>query len=289
MGLFAAASPAATSSPVIYQANDTQPDLAGAPDLSNIAVSDSSQGTITFQFTFVPGTEDWTKDNLAVYIDSDQNPATGDPSWGTDYVVEYDGPSDEYAIYKWDGTQYTLFSDNEVSVDTMGDTLYFFIAPGALGITEGFNFFAEAGVGDDTASSTIYDLMPEGATLFHYTMQLFKPAVKLSLAGAEVSPLSAGNAFQMALAVKRSDTGSLLGAGAGAKIQCALTIGGKAIRASAKFFINAQWYSGGGKMAAVCFWKIPASAVGKPLVAREAVSLGSSTVSGPTFRHRVGK
>ncbi|MGD0167944.1 MAG: hypothetical protein ABSC51_11775 [Gaiellaceae bacterium] len=60
----------------------------GSCDIQNVTVSNDDSGLITFKVG-IPGSPTLTEDmEIAVFIDSDQNPATGDSS-GYDYMLDY--------------------------------------------------------------------------------------------------------------------------------------------------------------------------------------------------------
>jgi hypothetical protein len=279
-GLSFGAAPALAANPVTYAANDTAADTPGAPDIAGVVVSDTTQGLITFQINFVPGTEQPSQDSYGVYIDSDQNPTTGDLSGaGTEYLLLYDGtPGGGLGLYKWDGkSAYQFVSSASLKGSLSGDSQYFVIAASELGITDGFNFNVAAGVGSDPASSAQSDSIPENASNFHYSIQS-KAVIRLSVSDWETSAAAhAGRAFFSALAVRRSDTGAALTSGA--TIQCTLTVAGKRVPVLGSGIQKVAWYKGKPQVAAACIWRIPAGTVGARLVGKETVTLGTSTVS----------
>ena len=283
-----AAVPAVASTPVVFQANDTTPDTPGAPDIASVTVSDTAQGLITFQISFVPGSEHDLGDSYSVYIDSDQNPTTGDLGGaGTDYLLQYDGTAGGgLGLYKWDGkSSYAPVDKTSLQGSFSGDSQYFVIAASELRITDGFNFAVAGAVGSDPSNSSLVDFVPEGNTNLHYAMQNKVKAVALSLSDWDYVTPHAGKPFLTYLLVKRSDTGLLLTGGA--TIQCKLAVGGKTVALYGKAFQRVSW-TGGPKTAAICDWHLPAGSAGRGLVATESVTLGTSTVS-KTFAYKVRK
>jgi hypothetical protein len=285
-----AAMPAVASTPVVYQAADTSPDTPGAPDIASVTVSDSAAGLLTFQISFVPGTEHQVGDSYNVYVDSDQNPTTGDISGaGADYLLQYDGgESGGLGLYKWDGkSSYAPVAKTSLQGSFSADSQYFVISASELGISDGFNFNAAAAVGADPGTSQAVDFVPENGTNFHYAMQnRVTTAVKLSIADWQANTPRRGKYFATELAVKRSDTGALLTSGG--TISCALSIRGGSLPVLVHKFLKVSWYSGGSKTAAVCAWRIPVGAVGATATAKETVALGTSTIS-KSFAYRVKK
>ena len=286
----APAAPAAASNPIVYQAGDTTPDAPGAPDVSTVTVSDTTAGLITLQISFVPGTEHDIGDSYSVYIDSDQNPTTGDISGaGTDYLLQYDGTEGGgLGLYKWDGkSSYAPVDKTSLQGSFSGDSQYFVIAASELGITDGFNFNVAAAVGSDASTSSAVDFVPEGNTNLHYAMQnRVQAAVKLSLSDWEYTTPHAGKPFVTLLLVKRSDTGAILKGGA--TIKCKLAVAGKTVSLYSKGFQAVPWRTGGSKTAAGCDWHLPAGSAGKGLVATESVTLGTSTVA-KSFAYTIRK
>lgn len=284
----AGAAPAAlASNPVTYPGNSTPPP-AGVPDVTSLLVSDTTQGLITFQINFAPGTEQPSQDSYGVYIDSDENPTTGDPGGpGTDFLLLYDGTKNAVGLYKWDGTSsYVLVSTSSAQENFEGDSDYLVVAASDMGITDGFNFYAAAAVGPDPNASSQFDVVPSNGTNFHYSMQS-KAAITLKLTDWEdTATAHAGKAFATAIIATRSDSNEVVTGGA--TVSCTLTVRGRTVAAGAHTFQKVPWYKGGPKKAAVCDWVLPAKSVGATLTAKETVTLGSSTVS-KTFTARVHK
>gem|GEM_PF-6308536 len=279
------AAPAAASNPVVFTATDSTADTPGAPDIASVTVSDTTQGLITFQMTFVPGTEQLGSDSFGIYIDSDQNPTTGDLTGaGADYLLEYD--SSGLGLFKWDGkSSYALVQSSSIQGSFSGDSQYFVIAASELGITDGFNFNAAAAVGSDPAAGAQVDFLPENGTNLHYSIQS-KVAIKLSLSDSEYTIPHAGKLFTHALLVKRSDTG--VPVGSDVTVRCSLTVRGRKVPLVAGRVMSVPWYSGGSKVVPACTWRIPRSTAGATLVGKETVTLGGSSVA-KAFTYRVRK
>ena len=106
----APASPAANST--TYQ--DSVGEDAAAPDITTIVASNDDAGTLTFKIN-VPNRPQLTQDTvLLMDIDSDGNPATGDPqNFGADYIMQL--ILGEALLFKWDGTDYQI-SANQSSL-----------------------------------------------------------------------------------------------------------------------------------------------------------------------------
>lgn len=278
------ASPALASNPVTYQATTTPP--AGTPDITSIVVSDNTQGLVTFQINLAPGTYAQSQDSFGVYIDSDENPTTGDPTGaGTDYLVLYDGTSNTFDLYQWDGSGYHPAATTSLQASFAGDSQYFVIAASELGITDGFNFNVAAAVGSDPGQSAQGDYVPSDGTNFHYTVQS-KAQISLKLSDYEDFVAKSGRIYSTAILVTRSDTAAAVTGGA--TIKCTISIGGHPDATVYSGFSSIKWYKGGPKKAALCQWRIPKNTGGKTLVAKESVTLGGSTVS-QTFTEHIKK
>jgi hypothetical protein len=288
LGVLVAAAPALASNPVTYTATDPTPDVSAAPDITNVLVWDTTQGLITFQINFAPGTEQQAQDTYSVWIDSDQNPTTGDPTAaGIDYAVAYDGTQNGLGLFKWDGTSsYRYVSNASLTGSFSGDSQYFVIPASELGITDGFNFNVSAALGPVTSPSSQVDQVPEDGTNFHYAMQS-RPIVTLRLTNWASSAVArTGQLYLTALLVTRSDTGSPVGSGT--TVSCRLVVHGRTVPPLLNGFQKWPWPTGGSKTAAVCAWRLPNRSVGAVLKAKETVTLGTSTVS-RVFTPRVRK
>lgn len=281
------APPVLASNPVTYPANP--PTVAGAPDITSVVVSDTTQGLITFQINFAPGSEQQTQDSYGVYIDSDQNPTTGDLGGaGTDYLLQWDGtPGGGLGLYKWDGSSsYTSVALSSLKGSFTGDTQYFVIAASDLGITDGFNFNVAAAVGPDPGKSSQVDWVPGDGTNLHYSIQS-KEVITLHISDWEGTLTAhAGKGFATAVIATRSDSGAAITGGA--TVSCTLSVRGRPVAASSHGFMSVPWYKGGPKKAAVCDWHLPATSAGAELVAKETVTLGGSSIS-KVFTARIHK
>ena len=95
------------SNTVTFQ-DSTGEDPAG-PDITTVVVSNDDKGALSFRVN-IPNRPQLTRDILAaLFVDSDANPATGDPGFlGADYVVQlFLG---EIGLFRWDGTDFTSTS-----------------------------------------------------------------------------------------------------------------------------------------------------------------------------------
>jgi hypothetical protein len=265
--LASGALPLGTGGPTLVAANSqnfadsTGEDPLG-PDITTIVVSNDDAGIVSFRVN-VPNRPTLGQDMLfEVWVDSDNNPATGSPDFGgADYVMQL--LRNEISLYRWDGTDYTRrFGDpSAVTLNFSyqgGITVR--ISANELGNTKVFKFFVVAitglvvdpvtGAVDGTNSHA--DVAPGGGVgLFPYTVTIAKPT--LVVRGLKTTPAApaAGKSFTMRMTAARSDTGAALQNG---RVTCVGRAGTTRLRAQL-----AQVVGG----AVVCTWSIPKNAKGK--------------------------
>ena len=90
---------------------DSTGEDSAAPDISAVTVSNDDRGKLTFRID-VSNRPTLAPDMFfLVLLDTDANPASGDPDFGgADYVIELDGPlggAAGTALARWDGTNLT--------------------------------------------------------------------------------------------------------------------------------------------------------------------------------------
>jgi hypothetical protein len=260
----AAAAPAGTA---LVAANSTTfQDSTGedpaAPDITSIVVSNDDAGIVSFRVN-VPNRPALGQDMLfEIWVDTDNNPATGDPDLGgADYVMQL--VRGEISLYKWDGADYTRRFGDPSAV-----TLNFSyqggitarISSAELGNTKTFKFFVVAisGLVVDPVTGAIdganskADVAPGGGVgLFPFIVNIAKPT--LVVRGVTTTPRApkAGKTFTMRMTAARSDTGANLQNG---RVTCVGRAGTARLRA------QLARVQGG---AVVCTWLIPANAKGK--------------------------
>ena len=201
---------------------------------------------------------------IAVTIDADNNPATGDPdplSPGTDYAIEIFGG--EAALFRWDGTNFTRRAGDPPATSLIfsyqgGITVN--ISAAELGNTRGlkFNVVVFSGIAIDPVTQDLdftnaaADIAPQlGAGLYQYEVKITPPSLVVrSLKGTPKNP-TAGRSFTLRLVAARSDTNAAVQNG---RVTCVGRVGNARLRA------RVQGVQGG---AATCTWNIPPSAKGK--------------------------
>jgi hypothetical protein len=259
-------SPAA---PEAVAANSTSyQDSAGenpaAPDITTLTVSNTDAGMLSFRVN-VPNRPSFGQDMLIVlFVDADNNPATGDPDplgQGVDYVVEIFGG--EAALFRWDGTNFTRRAGDPPATSLIfsyqgGITIN--ISTAELGNTKAlkFNVLVFSGItidsttGDLDFTNAVGDVAPAaGAGLYQYEVKITPPTLVVrSLKPTPKSPI-AGRSFTLRLVAARSDTNAVVQNG---RVTCVGRIGNARLRA------QVQQVQGG---AATCTWNVPPTARGK--------------------------
>jgi hypothetical protein len=156
-----------------------------APDITTIVVSNTDTASISLRVN-VPNRPTLTQDMLVVlWVDSDNNPATGDPdSLGADYLVLlFRG---DIALLRWDGADYVEGSPaTSLIFAYAGGAVTFSINAAELGNTRRFGFATRviSGIvidettGDLDFTNAVQDDAPSGAGLFNYQLQITPPSL----------------------------------------------------------------------------------------------------------------
>jgi hypothetical protein len=255
-----ASSTRAQANTMTYQ-DSTNEDPQG-PDIQSVVVSNDNTGIVSFQVN-VPNQASLSGEKLVdLLIDSDNNPATGDPdplNPGADYAIELF--QSQVNLYKWDGQTYSRTASGPSQatlVFTQGaNGPQIKISTVELGDTKKFNFDVTAisGVTIDSSGNLDFtnahaDFAPDlGHGLYSYDVKT--EALKLLAKNVRIGTARAGSLFTVRMTAVRNDTGAAL---QGGTVNCKAKISGKAIGARTHRFANKQ---------AQCAWQIPGSARGK--------------------------
>jgi hypothetical protein len=255
----------APAAPAAISANeqtyeDSTGELAAAPDITRITVSNTDAGLISFRIA-IPNRPTFTQDLLiALEIDTDNNPATGSPE-GTDHAIEV--LLGEVFLYRWDGTNFTRRAGDPPATSLRfayqgGVTVS--VSSAELGNTRAFKFntVAISGVtvdpttGDLDFTNALPDFAPAvNAGLYEYEVKITPPTLVVrSLRPTPRSP-TAGRSFTLRLVAARSDTNAVVQNG---RVTCVGRVGNARLRAQVQ-----RVQSG----AATCTWNIPPNAKGK--------------------------
>ena len=243
---------------------DSSGENPAAPDITTLTVSNTDAGMLSFRVN-VPNRPSFGQDMLVVlFVDADNNPATGDPDplgQGVDYVVEIFGG--EAALFRWDGTNFTRRAGDPPATSlifTYQGGITINISTAELGNTKAlkFNVIVFSGITIDPTTSdldftnAVGDIAPAaGAGLYQYEVKITPPTLVVrSLKPTPKNPM-AGRPFTLRLVAARSDTNAVVQNG---RVTCVGRIGNARLRA------QVQRVQGG---AATCTWNIPPTAKGK--------------------------
>ena len=243
---------------------DSSGENPAAPDITTLTVSNTDAGMLSFRVN-VPNRPSFGQDMLVVlFVDADNNPATGDPDplgQGVDYVVEIFGG--EAALFRWDGTNFTRRAGDPPATSlifTYQGGITINISTAELGNTKAlkFNVIVFSGITIDPTTSdldftnAVGDIAPAaGAGLYQYEVKITPPTLVVrSLKPTPKNP-TAGRPFTLRLVAARSDTNAVVQNG---RVTCVGRIG------NARFRAQVQRVQGG---AATCTWNIPPTAKGK--------------------------
>ncbi len=239
----ALSSPAAPEGVAANSTNyqDSSGENPAAPDITTLTVSNTDAGMLSFRVN-VPNRPSFGQDMLVVlFVDADNNPATGDPDplgQGVDYVVEIFGG--EAALFRWDGTNFTRRAGDPPATSLIfsyqgGITIN--ISTAELGNTKAlkFNVLVFSGItidpttGDLDFTNAVGDIAPAaGAGLYQYEVKITPPTLVVrSLKPTPKNPI-AGRPFTLKLVAARSDTNAVVQNG---RVTCVGRIGNARLRA----------------------------------------------------------
>jgi len=230
-----------------------------APDITTIVVSNNDAASISLRMN-IPNRPTLTPDMFVIlWVDSDNNPATGDPdSLGAEYLLLlFRG---DIALLRWNGSDYAEGAPaTSLIFAYQSGAVTFTINASELGNTRRFGFAARviSGIvvdettGDLDLTNAVQDDAPSGAGFFNYQLQITPPTLVVRRTTTVPKAPRAGRTFTMRLVAARSDTGAVLQNG---RVTCVGRAGKTRLRA------QVARVTGG---AATCTWNIPANAKGK--------------------------
>ena len=253
--------------------------LGTASDVTTVAVSNTSDGTITFQITIAnyaalpqpPG----ARSHLSLHFDLDRNPDTGEAGDEAQaFFVNLHVNNGAVDFKRWDGSAMVDAPETDMSSSLAGGVLTFTIQRSELLDATGFDFRVFAvtvvdGVGPG------FDFAPDGGYSRYDLVFPPPPPPTLSTTRAVATPPRpvAGRRFTVRFVVTRSDTGATVATGSA---RCPARIGMASLRAQGRFR--------GGR--AECTMAIPARAKGKLLRGSIVVRAAGATVT-TAYRFRV--
>jgi hypothetical protein len=255
-GMSSAAPAASSANRTTFE--DSRGEMANAPDITNVVVSNNDAARITITINGLPRLVEGML--VGIDIDTDNNPATGsqDPlSLGADYAIELVPGSAN--LFRWDGTSFTRRSNDppQSTLVFSGTELAVSINAAELGNTTRFNFgvVVVTGIitdaqGNPDFTNAQFDAAPDlGHGFWNYTVRV--APLRLLARSFSLNPRrpQAGRSLTARLVATRSDTGAVV---SGGRVVCTATVGGRRIAGSGRFV---------GREAR-CVWRIPGSARG---------------------------
>jgi hypothetical protein len=239
--------------------NDSIAEDVDAPDISTVVISNDDAGSVTIQIN-ISNRPALTPDMIVViFLDTDQNSATGDPQLlGADYVIELDPGS--VGLFQWSGTDYVSAASQTSLTYVYANGATIHVSASDLGKTKGFKFgvVAISGITTDATGNPDFtnihrDAAPDpGHGFFSYSV-LTKLILNVTAFTTSPKPAKAGRPFSVSLAANENDTAGPVQAGT---VACAATIALKRIIAVSHVVANGV---------ASCVWRIPKTAKGKTI------------------------
>jgi hypothetical protein len=237
---------AAAYKPAYRTYDDLIEDAGDAPDFcaGELVTNDSTTITIGVHAHNRDGFQQG--DSYTMYLDTDQNPATGGAGLGAEFAITFSGPT--AVLAHWNGTTFepTSASVPVEWVDGYGPVLVF--EQSTIGNPAGFNLVMTSANGPDG------DRAPDAGS---WTFELTPLALEIKT--LSLAPARAGYRFQVQALVLRSDFDAPLMEGT---IGCTATIAGHRLSAKSKFAHNR----------AICAWRLPRSARARHLTGAISVT-----------------
>jgi hypothetical protein len=255
--------PAATSATGQAQYPDAAGDSGTAPDVTGVSVSsDRTSGQIVFR---IAGTNLGASSTqvVALFVDSDANPVTGDiSSGGADYLFVVDDTS--YSFQHWSGSDWVDTSNATVQVLGGGSSLLISVNKSELGNTSDYNFSV---AGLDTTDNALDSAPDDG--MFNYSLDAGGPAIQSMLVSTQpTAGPKAGKRFVVSpLGLKLPPDGSTVQTlPKPGSYTCHATLKGSAL---------------GGSGVGGCTYRMPKNARGKKLKIVVTVTYEGATKSFP--------
>jgi uncharacterized membrane protein len=282
--LSAPAAPAGVAANTMtYQ--DSSGENAAAPDITTLTVSNTDAGVVQLRVA-IPNRAQLSQDMLLLlFVDSDANPQTGDPTeLGADYVIEIFGG--EAALFRWDGSDFTRRAGDPPATSLIfayqNGAVTVTISAAELGNTKkfGFSFIAVSGIVIDPTTNdldftnAVADIAPAaGAGLYQYEVRITPPTLVVRRVNA--GRPTAGKPFTLRMRTVRSDTGATVQNG---RVTCVGRVGNARLRARVQRVIGG-WVT--------CTWNLPPNSKGKRF--RGSVSIAFEGLrASESFASRIG-
>ena len=211
---------------------DFEGDNDAAPDITTIRVSDAKDGWITFAISTPNRPILPEKSLVAVSIDRDANPATGDN--GSEMTLTTLGG--EVRLERWDARAGEWLDEDpptRARVRSARGVVSIDVHRSELGRVSRFAFRAvSADLNPLTGELVAVDFAPDSGTFWRYALAN-APALRLvagRTTGVPARP-RAGRAFTIAAPVRRSDTNRAITSGT---VVCAVRADGRRVRSTAR-------------------------------------------------------
>jgi hypothetical protein len=243
---------------------DLPGDHEAAPDVTDVRVTDSASGTITFAVS-TPSHAALTSDTwVELDVDIDRRHSTG--GGGVEaYVVLTQG---RVFVGRWSPSeQEFVVRRTGARARSAGGVVTFDVPRALLDDVASFDFYVVGGDSDTDDEENAIDLAPNGDRWWRYTLAN-KPPLRLIAGDAHGVPARprAGRAFSVVVPVRRSDTARGIASGSAT---CTVRVAGKPVRATGKVS------AGNGR----CSLRVPAGVVGAALRGSMVVRSAGKTVT----------
>jgi hypothetical protein len=248
---------------------DAVGDSGTAADITTVAVTNDDHGQYTFDVRFTKPYP--AAAGLRIYLDTDLNPATGDPrAHGADYLLSDDNAQQTFSFQKWSGSWKDAPTNATVSdsLATDNEGLSLSVNASELGNSTGFDFRVESVDGAGAAGQQ--DDAPAAGSSWRYGLQ---PVIHLSYVGGRSMMARAGGTWSILMLVNRSDTGATLGPEA--RLTCRATSGATTLALASRYYTGGD----GGARAAVCTFAVPLRLKNRLIHATIAVSYRGQSVT----------
>lgn len=237
-------------------------------DLTDIRVTNTDAGTITFDAHFDDTVEGDDDDDMYLSLDTDRNPMTG--QLGADYMIGAHinpGRADSQTLSKWDGRVFRRVPAPGLAVSVVGRQILISFDRHFVGDTDGFNF--QLALWEVTSlGGASSELAPNTGTWF-FPVKLDVRRLRPRLETTPGHP-HAGRLFIARLALRVGRTRALLASG---RVLCAASARGVALHARFSAFAGRR---------AICSWLIPRGTRG--LTLRGSVGV-ATTARSSVYRH----
>jgi hypothetical protein len=211
---------------------DPAADQDAAPDITSVRVSDAKDGWIRFAISTPNYPVLPSRAVLAVNIDSDNRPATG--QGGVDAMVSMGGG--QVLLRRWSAAERDWVNDTKptrVRGRSSGGVVTIDVHRSELADSPRFGFtIAAVDINLEAEMIVAADIAPESGRYWRYTLAN-APALRLLLGEVTATPARprAGKPFTITMGVTRSDTQRSIASGT---VKCDVFSGGKRVRAAGR-------------------------------------------------------